>query len=145
MKPSLLDKLQQLADRLEEVTHLLGSPEATADMDNYRKLNKEHAEITPVVEVFQQYRQAESDLAEAEAMLSDPEMKEFAAEEIEAAKNKIDTLDLELQKLLLPKDADDDKTSLSKCAPVPAVMKPRCLPAICCGCTAVLPNATAGR
>ena len=56
MKPSLLDKLQQLADRLEEVTHLLGSPEATADMDNYRKLNKEHAEITPVVEVFQRYR-----------------------------------------------------------------------------------------
>lgn len=49
MKPSLLDKLQQLADRLEEVTHLLGSPEATSDMDNYRKLNKEHAEITPVV------------------------------------------------------------------------------------------------
>ena len=85
MKPSLLDKLQQLADRLEEVTHLLGSPEATSDMDNYRKLNKEHAEITPVVEVFQQYRQAESDLAEAETMLSDPEMKEFAAEEIDAA------------------------------------------------------------
>ncbi|HFC0270825.1 TPA: PCRF domain-containing protein, partial [Neisseria gonorrhoeae] len=109
MKPSILEKLQQLGDRLEEVTHLLGQPEATSDMDNYRKLTREHAELTPVVEVFQNYRLAQSDLADAEEMLSDPEMKDFAAEEIEAAKAKIDELDTELQKLLLPKDADDDK------------------------------------
>jgi len=109
MKPSILEKLQQLSDRLEEVTHLLGQPEATSDMDNYRKLTREHAELTPVVEVFQNYQLAQSDLADAEEMLSDPEMKDFAAEEIEAAKAKIDMLDTELQKLLLPKDADDDK------------------------------------
>ena len=109
MKPSILEKLQQLSDRLEEVTHLLGQPEATSDMDNYRKLTREHAELTPVVEVFQNYQLAQSDLADAEEMLSDPEMKDFAAEEVEAAKAKIDTLDTELQKLLLPKDADDDK------------------------------------
>jgi len=109
MKPSILEKLQQLSDRLEEVTHLLGQPEATSDMDNYRKLTREHAELTPVVEVFQNYQLAQSDLADAEEMLSDPEMKDFAAEEIEVAKAKIDTLDTELQKLLLPKDADDDK------------------------------------
>ena len=109
MKPSILEKLQQLSDRLEEVTHLLGQPEATSDMDNYRKLTREHAELTPVVEVFQNYQLAQSDLADAEEMLSDPEMKDFAAEEIEAAKAKIDELDTELQKLLLPKDADDDK------------------------------------
>lgn len=109
MKPSILDKLQTLADRLEEVTALLGSPEATANMDNYRKLNQEHAELTPIVETYQQYRQAESDLTDAQEMLSDPDMKEFAAEEIEAAKIKIEQLDFELQKLLLPKDADDDK------------------------------------
>ena len=109
MKPSILEKLQQLSDRLEEVTHLLGQPEATSDMDNYRKLTREHAELTPVVEVFQNYQLAQSDLADAEEMLSDPEMKDFAAEEIEAAKAKIETLDFALQKLLLPKDADDDK------------------------------------
>ena len=109
MKPSLLDKLQNLAHRLEEVTALLGSPEATANMDNYRKLNQEHAELTPIVETYQQYRQAESDLADAQEMLSDPEMKDFAAEEIEHAKTQIEQLDFELQKLLLPKDADDDK------------------------------------
>ena len=109
MKPSLLDKLQNLAHRLEEVTALLGSPEATANMDNYRKLNQEHAELTPIVETYQQYRQAESDLADAQEMLSEPEMKDFAAEEIEHAKTQIEQLDFELQKLLLPKDADDDK------------------------------------
>ena len=109
MKPSILEKLQQLAERLEEVTHLLGSPEATADMDNYRKLTREHAEITPVVEAFQRYRQAQSDLAEAQEMLADPEMKDFATEEIEAAQAQIEALDNELQTLLLPKDADDDK------------------------------------
>lgn len=109
MKPSILEKLQQLSNRLEEVTHLLGQPEATSDMDNYRKLTREHAELTPVVEVFQNYQLAQSDLADAEEMLSDPEMKDFAAEEIEVAKAKIDELDTELQKLLLPKDADDDK------------------------------------
>ena len=109
MKPSIIEKLQQLSDRLKEVTSLLGQPEATSDMDNYRKLTREHAELTPVVEVFQNYQLAQSDLADAEEMLSDPEMKDFAAEEIEAAKAKIEALDLALQKLLLPKDADDDK------------------------------------
>ena len=109
MKPSVLDKLQSLSERLEEVTALLSTPEATADINRFRQLNQEHAELTPVVEAYRQYRQAESDLADAEDMLTDPEMKDFAAEEIEAAKAKIETLDTELQKLLLPKDEDDGK------------------------------------
>ena len=109
MKPSVLDKLQSLSERLEEVTALLSTPEATTDINRFRQLNQEHAELTPVVEAYRQYRQAESDLADAEDMLADPEMKDFAAEEIEAAKAKIETLDTELQKLLLPKDEDDGK------------------------------------
>lgn len=109
MKPSLQDKLQNLTHRLEEVTALLGSPESVADMDNYRRLNQEHAELTPIVESYQAYCQAEEDLVVAQEMLSDPEMKEFAVEEIQTAKVKLEQLDQELQKLLLPKDADDDK------------------------------------
>ena len=109
MKPSIQAKLQNLSHRLEEVTALLGSPEATANMDSYRRLNQEHAELTPIVETYHAYTQAQGDLTDAQEMLSDPEMKDFAAEEIEAAKAKIEQLDLELQKLLLPKDADDDK------------------------------------
>ena len=109
MKASLLEKLHQLADRLEEVTHLLASENATDDMDEYRKLNKEYAELTPLVETYQAFNQAQQDKIDAEEMLSDPDMKEFATEEINAANDKIETLELDLQKLLLPKDQDDDK------------------------------------
>ena len=109
MKASLLEKLHQLADRLEEVTHLLASENATDNMDEYRKLNKEYAELTPLVETYQAFNQAQQDKIDAEEMLSDPDMKEFAAEEINAANDKIEALELDLQKLLLPKDQDDDK------------------------------------
>ena len=109
MKASLLEKLHQLADRLEEVTHLLASENATDNMDEYRKLNKEYAELPPLVETYQAFNQAQQDKIDAEEMLSDPDMKEFAAEEINAANDKIETLELDLQKLLLPKDQDDDK------------------------------------
>ena len=70
MKPSILDKLQNLAHRLEEVTALLGSPEAVADMDNYRRLNQEHAELTPVVETYRAYTRAQSDLADEAALFA---------------------------------------------------------------------------
>lgn len=109
MKSSLLDKLQNLAHRLEEVSALLNSPDSTADMNAYRKLNQEHAELTPIVQTYRAYTQAQNDLADAQELLSDPDMKEFAEEEQQAAKSKIEQLDFELQKLLLPKDADDDK------------------------------------
>lgn len=109
MKASLLEKLQQLVDRLEEVTQLLASENATDNMDEYRKLNKEYAELTPLVETFQAYEQAKQDRIDAEEMLSDPDMKEFAAEEIEAAAARIEEYDKQLQTLLLPKDQDDDK------------------------------------
>lgn len=109
MKPSILSKLHRLTERLEEVTYLLGSPDVADDMDQYRKLTKEHAELTPVAEVFSSYNQTQADLAEAQTMLADPEMKAFAEEEIATAQTQIAILETELQKLLLPKDADDDK------------------------------------
>jgi peptide chain release factor 1 len=109
MKPSIATKLSQLADRLEEVTHLLASESATADMDQFRKLTREHAELTPVVETFQQYQQCETDLATAGEMLSDPDMKEFAQLEIDEGRGKMAALEVELQKLLLPKDPNDEK------------------------------------
>ena len=109
MKPSLLDKLIHLQERLEEINLLLADEQAVADMDKYRSLTREHAEISPIVAVFSQYNQAQADLAAAEEMLTDPEMKAFAEEEIDTAKNKLNQLESELQILLLPKDADDNK------------------------------------
>lgn len=109
MKPSLLDKLIHLQERLEEINLLLADEQAAADMDKYRSLTREHAEISPIVAVFSQYNLAQADLAAAEEMLTDPEMKDFAEEEIDTAKNQLNQLESELQILLLPKDADDNK------------------------------------
>jgi peptide chain release factor 1 len=109
MKPSILAKLAQLADRLEEVGGLLASEEATRDMDQYRKLNREHSELTPVVELWHEFNRINADLADAEEMLSDPEMAEMAAEEIKEGKVRLEQLDLDLQKALLPKDPNDER------------------------------------
>ena len=109
MKPSMITKLANLSERLDEVNSLLSSEDATANMDSYRKLTREHAEITPIVEQYRAFEQTESDIAEAQKMLSDPEMKEFAQEEIDAGKARLETIEAELQKLLLPKDPNDEK------------------------------------
>ncbi|MBS1155004.1 MAG: peptide chain release factor 1 [Proteobacteria bacterium] len=109
MKPSIVNKLAQLADRLEEVSALLASEEATRDMDSYRKLTREHAELEPVVALYNRFRQTESDLAAAQEMLADPDMKELAEEELRDGKERIAALEVELQKALLPKDPNDER------------------------------------
>jgi peptide chain release factor 1 len=109
MKPSIADKLARLAERLDEVTRLLSSEDATRDMDAFRKLNRERVEIEPVVELFHAYQSCESDIAAAQEMASDPDMREFADEEIEAGQAKLAQLAIELQKQLLPKDPIDER------------------------------------
>jgi len=105
----MLSKLDQLANRLVELDELLMTEGVTADMDNYRKMTREHAELSPLVAVYRQYESALANTAEAQEMLQDPEMKEFAQEEIEAAKVRMAGLEQELQKMLLPKDANDER------------------------------------
>ncbi|SCK11133.1 peptide chain release factor 1 [Vogesella sp. LIG4] len=112
MKPSIAAKLATLCERLEEVTHLLAAENATADMDAFRKLTREHAELTPVAEAFTAFRQCEADIETAGELLADPDMKEFAQAEIDEARARMESLELELQKLLLPKDPNDDKNIL---------------------------------
>jgi len=109
MKPSIALKLEQLASRLTEIDALMSSEEATRDMDRYRRMTREHSDITPVVERFREYQQTERDIAEAQAMLSDAEMKDYAEAEIKAGRERIAALEGELQKLLLPKDPNDER------------------------------------
>ena len=109
MKDTMRSKLTQLVRRLEEIDQNLQDPDVTSNMDQFRALSKERAEIEPVVLKAKEYEQAEEDLAAAEEMLSDEEMKEFASEEIKAAKKAIEQISSELEVLLLPKDPNDDK------------------------------------
>ena len=109
MKPSMQKKLAGLSDRIQELNTLLSSETITNDMDQYRKITKEHSDVTPIVDEYLAYKKNEDNLNEAQAMLSDPEMKEFAQEEIEQCKLKLVTIEDNLQKLLLPKDPNDEK------------------------------------
>jgi peptide chain release factor 1 len=109
MKPTIRQRLERLADRLAELDALLGAEAATRDMEAFRRLNRERAEIVEVVALFGAWRQAEADLAAAAAMESDPGMREFAREEAQAARDAMARLEDELQVALLPKDPDDDK------------------------------------
>jgi peptide chain release factor 1 len=109
MKPSMLGKLDQLANRLVELDELLMHPDATSNMDSYRKMTREHAELGPLVALYHSYQEAGNDIATAQEMLGDPDMKEFAQEEIEAAKATMARLERELQTMLLPKDVNDER------------------------------------
>jgi peptide chain release factor 1 len=101
--------LTQLGLRLEELNALLSSQDVTSDLDNYRKLTREHAEISPVVELYRAYRSAEGDLQAAQEMSQDPATREFAESEMKAARERLETLEAALQRELLPKDPNDER------------------------------------
>ena len=93
MKPSIAAKLAQLSNRLQEINELLARETATADLDAYRRLTREHAEITPVVELYAQYVRGEEDITTAEEMVGDPAMREFAESEIKATRERLSAIE----------------------------------------------------
>jgi peptide chain release factor 1 len=109
MKTSVLQKLDQLLDRHEELSALLSDADTINNQDKFRALSKEFAEIEPVVKCYGEYRQAQADIDTAKEMLgeSDPELRAMAEEEITAGRGKLETLEGELQALLLPRDPND--------------------------------------
>lgn len=109
MKPALLARLRQLSSRLEELSQLLSAADVTADLEQYRRLSREHAEIAPVVELFRAYERTLQDQATAREMLQDPEMKAFAEAELAASEARLQELELELRKALLPRDPNDER------------------------------------
>ncbi|ERI26184.1 peptide chain release factor 1 [Burkholderia cenocepacia BC7] len=109
MKTSMQRKLDQLSTRLAELNDLLSRENVTADLDQYRKLTREHAELGPVVEQYALWRQSRSDEAAAQELLADPSMRDFAEDEIRSAREGMARLETELQKMLLPKDPNDDR------------------------------------
>ncbi|HEX4798077.1 MAG TPA: peptide chain release factor 1 [Burkholderiales bacterium] len=109
MKTSIAAKLDQARQRLGDISALLSSEGATRDMEQFRKLSREHAELEPIVELFNKYRDAEQDVAEAQELLADPEMRNYAESEIKTGRERLVALESELQKLLLPRDPNDER------------------------------------
>jgi len=110
MQASIVTKLQHIEERHTEVSALLSDAETISDQDKYRNLSREYAQLTPVVDSFKAWQQTQDDTLSAQEMLKDPDpdMKGMAEEELRDARERSEALELELQKLLLPKDPHDD-------------------------------------
>jgi len=111
MKDSIRLKLEALCERHEEVGALMSDPDIMSNQNQFRDLSMEYAQLEPVTKSFDDFKTAEDDLLGAMEMLKekDAEMHEMAMEEKKDAEQRIETLELELQKLLLPKDPHDNK------------------------------------
>lgn len=109
MKPSMLAKLKQATQRLEEITQSLASEAVTKDLEQYRRLSREYVELLPIAKAFSGWQNIQSDLATAKDMLNDPELQSFAQTEMEAAQQREMTLIQQLNSLLLPRDPQDER------------------------------------
>jgi len=109
MIPSIRGRLEQVAERFEEVTGLLALPEIQADQDRYRALSREYAQLEAVVRCYRDYAACESEIRGAEEMLDDPEMAPLAREALVDAQARQAALEPELERLLVPPDPNDER------------------------------------
>ncbi|MCX7961743.1 MAG: peptide chain release factor 1 [Burkholderiales bacterium] len=109
MKATLRARLESLGERLQQVSARLAAEDATRDMDAYRRLAREHAELSHLAELWARYRQAERDATAAREMAADPAMKAFAEEELKSAEDAMRRLEGELRAALLPRDPNDER------------------------------------
>src|SRR5512134_2788451 len=98
-----------MVGRLTELDGLLAAENATRDLEQFKRLSREHAEVSSVVSLFNHYLQVERDAAEARELAADPAMKAYADEELKLARATMARLEAELQKALLPKDPNDER------------------------------------
>ncbi len=115
MKPFLRQQLARYADRLGELEFLLSREDIMKDMAQFLKLSREHTDVTAVASRWVRYQQREADLAAGQALLAeskdDADMQEMAEEEITSASAELQQLEVELQRMLLPKDPDNARNA----------------------------------
>ncbi len=111
MKPSIRSKIDGLAERLEEINALLADPGVISDQERFRSLSREYAQLEPLINAWREYRQLQEEIESAGSMLGDedPEMRAMAEEEMRHARARQEQLEMELQRLLLPTDPNDEK------------------------------------
>ena len=110
MHDSMLAKLEKLKERLSEIEELLIDSETIKDMDNYTLLNKEFADLKPIVEKYQEYNAVLEAIDDANEILEsgDEDLKSLAEDELKESSGKPEKLEQELKLMLLPKDSADD-------------------------------------
>ena len=107
MKASIRERLEQLAQRLSEIDLALADGDVASDMNRYRALAQERAEIEPAVQSYRDFVAAERDRRDADALLADPEMRELAQGELDTLDARLSVLGEQLQRALLPRDPND--------------------------------------
>lgn len=109
MKLSIRRKLEQISERLQELSALLAEPDVTSSQSNFRDLSREYAQLEPVVSTFKRYLQAESDITAAQDMLKDDDLdvRAMAQDELGVAQKALEALEIELQAQLIPTDPND--------------------------------------
>lgn len=105
----MFQRLEDVEKRFDELTVKISDPEEIAKTASWQKLMKEHAELTPIVEKYREYKKAQKTIEDNQELLKDPELKELAEMEIEEARESLPKIEEELKILLIPKDPDDDK------------------------------------
>ena len=112
MNEGIRQRLSEVDERFEEIEHLLADPEIISDRNRFQALSREYGELEPVIRLFEKLKQSEKTIAEARTMLeeNDADLKAMASEEIESAEAERNRLQAELQKLLLPKDPNDERS-----------------------------------
>jgi peptide chain release factor 1 len=111
MKPFLRQQLERYPVRLQELDFFLSQQDVVSNMDRFRALTREHAEVSDVAARYAAFLAREKELAGAREMLDDPDMADMAQEEIGEAEGDIAMLEEELQRMLLPKDPDDERNT----------------------------------
>jgi peptide chain release factor 1 len=109
VNPRLRAKLDGMVGRLGDLDGLLAAENATRDLEQFRKLSREHSELSNLTSLYEAYRQAERDAEEARELAADAGMKSYADEELKKARAAMERLEAELQKALLPKDPNDER------------------------------------
>jgi len=110
MKDSLLNNLQQLVSRHEEISGLLSDPDIIGDQNRFRDLSREYSRLEPVTELFGQFELAQGDVAAAQEMAddADEEIRSMGREEMGEATERVEQIELQLMKHLVPRDPHDD-------------------------------------
>ena len=108
----MLDKLEAIKNRFDEVSELIVDPNIISDMKQYIQLNKEYKDLKPIIEAYHEYKNILSNIENAKEMLKDDEMKEMAKMELDELTPKKEELDEEIKVLLIPKDPADSKNAV---------------------------------
>lgn len=105
----LVEKLSEVECRYEKITSEMSSPDVLADMDEYRKLTREHAELQEIVDAYRYSLDLERKIKDAQTLLDDPDLKKLAKAEVEESSSELDAVKVKLTALLIPKDPLDEK------------------------------------